>query len=476
LIYPNYLYPKIQHLYEGIRMNSLSLCERDINTKELNKFHWKYSTNFKTKTRTSEKQALQYLEGKFLEKGRGNMTSYAENVKGSNNQKFQHFISDSQWDTEPIIDQIQKDVTDLIGDKINGSIHIDESGFKKEGKNSVGVKRQYFGRLGKIDNCQMGVFLGYANGNRRTLIDERLYLPEDWANDPIRRKKCGVPDDIVFKTKGQLGLEMLLEAQNRKVPFAWVGMDCFYGEQPWLLDEIDSKDMIYIADIPFDTQIWLEKPRTEIPEKKGIVGRNPKREKIICGEPQPITVQELAKQLDSSRYKRVFLRETERKELWSMLACLRVFPVRNKLPGVETWLIIRKDEGENKTKFQLSNAPLDTSIERLGQMSCSRYWIERALEDGKGEAGLADYQVRGWTGWHHHMVMTLLAMLFILQMVVKWGRKAESMSVQDVKEILEVILPRKKITEKEILAIIQQKHRARLSARKSHHRRNGYTL
>ncbi len=126
-------------------MNSLILCERDINTKELNKFHLKYSANFKTKTRTLEKQAFQYLEGKFLEKGRGNM-------------------------------------------------------------------------------------------------------------------KCGVPDDIVFKTKGQLGLEMLLEAQNRKVPFAWVGMDCFYGEQPWLLDEIDSKDMVYIADIPCDTQIWLEKP------------------------------------------------------------------------------------------------------------------------------------------------------------------------------------------------------------------------
>lgn len=146
------------------------------------------------------------------------------------------------------------------------------------------------------------------------------------------------------------------------------------------------------------------------------------------------------------------------------------------MPGKETWLIICKDDGDNKTKYQLSNTPHDISIERLSQMSCSRYWIERALEDGKGEAGLADYQVRGWTGWHHHMVMTLLVMLFILQMVVKWGRKAESMSVQDVKEILEVILPHKKITEKEILAIIEQKHQARLSVRKSHHRRNGYTL
>lgn len=458
-----------------MRMKPLSLCVMDINIiHELNIYQQKFVALFRTKTRNLKEQALQYLKGKFLEKGRGNMTSYARNIEGTNNQRVQHFISDSPWDEKPVINQIQLDVTNLIGDKTNGSIHIDESGFKKDGKDSVGVKRQYLGRLGKIENCQMGVFLGYANGNRRTLIDERLYLPEDWANDPIRRKKCGVPDDIVFKTKAQLGLEMLLEARKRGVPFAWVGMDCFYGEQPWLLDDIASKRMVYIADTPCDTQVWLEKPRIEIPEKKGIVGRNPKREKIISGEPQPMKVQEVAKQLDTSRYARVFLRETERKELWSMLACLRVFPVRDKLPGVETWLIIRKDEGENTTKYQLSNAPENTSIERLGQMSCSRFWIERALEDGKGEAGLADYQVRGWTGWHHHMVMTLLAMLFILEMVVKWGKKAEMISVQDVKYVLEVILPKKKVTEKEILAIIEGKHHARLSARRSHHRRNGF--
>ena len=466
---------KYNILLRDTRMNSSSLCVKDVRNiiPELKKFQNGYAEKFRTKTRNLQEQALQYMKGKFVQKGRGNMTSYAEFIPETNNQKLQHFISDSPWEVEPVIEQIQTDVTNLIGDKINGSIHIDESGVKKDGKDSVGVKRQYFGRLGKVDNCQMGVFLGYANGNRRTLIDERLYLPEDWANDPIRRKKCGVPDDIVFKTKAQLCLEMLLDAQKRGVPFAWVGMDCFYGEQPWLLDEIASKGMVYIADIPNDTQVWLKKPRIEIPEKKGIVGRNPKRQKIISGEPQPIKVQELAKQLDPSRYARVFLRETERKELWSMLACLRVFPVREKLPGVETWLIIRKDEGENITKYQLSNAPADASIERLGQMSCSRFWIERAFEDGKGGAGLADYQVRGWTGWHHHMVMTLLAMLFILQMTVKWGEKAEMMTVQDVKYVLELIMPKKNVTEKEILAIIEGKHQARLSARKSHHRRNG---
>jgi SRSO17 transposase len=151
---------------------------------------------------------------------------------------------------------------------------------------------------------------------------------------------------------------------------------------------------------------------------------------------------------------------------------LRIYPVQDELPGKETFLILRKNEGEKEIKYQFSNAPADTSIERLGQMSCSRYWIERAFQDAKGNAGMADYQVRSWTGWHHHMVMTMLAMLFIMDMQIKWGKKAPMLSVMDVKEILEVIMPKKEFTKEEVVAIIEQKHKARLSARKSHHRRN----
>ena len=371
-----------------------------------------------------------------------------------------------------LIYQIQKDVTQLIGDKNNVfDFLLDESGFKKSGMNCVGVKRQYCDRLGKVDNCQVGVYLGYTNGNRRTLIDERLYLPEEWANDLVRRIQCGVPDDVTFKTKAELGLEMILDTRERGVPFAWIGMDCFYGEQPWLRSEIDNSELIYIADVPCDTQVWLNLPKTEIPEKKGARGRNPTIEKLAQAEPEPVKVQKLIDHPDI-KYHRVFLRETERKELWSKLACLRVYPVENKLPGKETWLIIRKDEGDNETKYQFSNASADTSIERLGRMSCSRYWMERALQDAKGNTKMADYQVRGWTAWHHHMVMTLLAMLFIMELQIEFGKKAPITSVQDVKEILEVIMPRKEVTEEEILAIILQKHKARLSARKSHHRRN----
>jgi SRSO17 transposase len=143
--------------------------------------------------------------------------------------------------------------------------------------------------------------------------------------------------------------------------------------------------------------------------------------------------------------------------------------VNEGLPGKEVWLIIRKDEGESKVKYQLCNAGEDTSIEKLGKTSCSRYWMERAIEDGKGLVGLGDYEVRGWRGWHHHMTMSLLAMLFLLELQIEWRNKAPQLTVQDVREILEVMLPKKEVTPEDILKIIQQKHKARDSARKFHH-------
>ncbi|KAF5431784.1 SRSO17 transposase, partial [Candidatus Methanophagaceae archaeon] len=168
---------------------------------------------------------------------------------------------------------------------------------------------------------------------------------------------------------------------------------------------------------------------------------------------------------------RIFLRDTERKELWCNLVCLRVYPVRDELPGPESWLIIRWDDN-GEVKYQLSNAPADTKINRLAEMSCSRYWIERAFEDAKGEVGMADYEVRGWLGWHHHMTMVLLAMLFLLVLQLKWKGKAPLLTIQDVREILEVVLPRKVVTKEKLLKRIERKHKARESARKSHHKRN----
>ena len=399
------------------------------------------------------------------------MTNLTKVVPDSNNQSFQQFLSDSPWKDELVIERLQQQVSQLIGDAQQGALHIDESGFAKQGAHSVGVKRQYCGRLGKVDNCQVGVFLGYTCGNNRTLIDRRLYIPEDWALDEERRKKAGVPEAVTFQTKAQLGLEMIEKAIQRGVPFGWIGMDCHYGEQPWLLEELSDLSVIYTADIPCDTRVWLECPQTEIPARKGTRGRLPRKEKIKEGEPDPTEVRQIAQQLPQSAWQRLFLRDTERKQLWCHLAALRVYPVWDGLPGPQHWLLIRRDEGQQELKYQLCNAPESTLLQRLGQMSASRYWMERTIEDAKGETGLADYQVRGWLGWHHHMTMSLLAMLFLLQLNLHWREKAQMLTVQDVREILEVILPKRKITPQEILKLIEQKHRARDSAKRSHHRK-----
>jgi SRSO17 transposase len=417
------------------------------------------------------KQSFQYIQGKLLGKDRGNMCSYAKDVPNCNNQSLQHFVSNSPWNHRPVLDHIQHDVTAAIGDKNNGSIHVDECCFPKQGKDSVGVASQHCGRLGKTANCQVGVFLGYTKDSYRTLIDERLYLPKEWILDKKRRRKCGVPWYVRFKKKTELAWEMIIHAKKNNVPFAWVGMDCFYGRDSWLRNKIDTQNLIYIADIPCNLGVWLEHPKTGVPMRKdGVRGRNPTREKVIEGT-DPIKVKDLKDQLERIKWHHVFIRDTERRELWADMACLRVFPSEdNSLPGKECWLIIRKDLKDNDIKYQLSNAPLETSVDRFAQMSGSRYWIERTFEDGKGIAGLEDFQVRSWTGWHHHITITLLAMLYLMMLSIDLGRKADFLTVQDIKEIFEVIMPKRKVTSEELVQLILEKHKRRLSARLSHHR------
>jgi len=449
-------------------MSLIQLVSSDIKQaiERFEQFHQRFAHYFATKTRTMAHRAKQYLQGQLQYERWGNMVQFEKIVPDSDHQSLQHFASNSPWEDEPILADVCKTVSDRIGNPEHGSIHIDESGLPKQGDDSVGVARQYCGRLGKVDNCQMGVYLGYTANNYRMLLDKRLYLPQEWSSDKERREKCGVPEAIEFQTKAQLGLELIRKAQERSIPFAWIGMDSHYGQQEWLLAELESQKFLYIADIPCDTRVWLQLPRTGIPQRKGDHGRKPTK---LQADSQPIGVCQIAS--EQSQWTRMYIRDTERGQLWSWLAFLRVYPVRNELPGPETWLILRKDEGENKTKYQFCNAPSDTPFERLAEMSHSRYWMERAIQDAKGEAGLADYELRSWRGWHHHMTMTILAMLFLLELQLDWQPKAPYLTIQDVREILEVILPKREMNPDEILKIIQQKHKARSSARRSKHRK-----
>jgi SRSO17 transposase len=453
-------------------MPLVDLIEQDIEQAAFHfeRFHQRFAHHFATSTRTMNQEAKHYSHGQLTCEKKGNLWEFEKTVPESESQSMQHFISNSPWEDDPLLDDVSQVVMNRIGDETHGAIHIDESGFEKCGNMSVGVARQYCGRLGKVENCQMGVFLGYTQANHRILLDRRLYLPQQWISDKARRKKCGVPKDTTFCTKAQFGLELIRVAQKRKLPYAFIGFDCHYGQQPWLLETLENENQTYIADVPCTTRVWLACPLVEIPARKGNRGRIPTKQKVVDNQPAAIEVRKLARSLDPVHWQRVFVRDTERGQLWVRLTALRVYPVRDELPGAESWLIIRINEQTGEIKYQLSNASADTSFQRLAQMSHSRFWMERAIQDAKGQAGLADYQIRSWRGWHHHMTMTILAMLFLLELHLDWRPKAVNLTLCDVREILEVILPKRVMTSAEILKWIAKKHKARLSARHSHAR------
>jgi SRSO17 transposase len=457
-------------------MNLVRLSEDDL--KEVytlfDAFHENYSPFFFNHTKSVATSALDYLQGQLFTKQEMNMTQFVREVPDSDYEAMQHFISDSPWDDKAIISKLKKDVLTLLGDCKDGALIIDESGIEKQGKMSVGVARQYCGRLGKVENCQVGVYLAYANSEHTSLIDYRLYLPESWIDDTQRRQKCGVPLDVSFQTKAQLALEMIRASLD--VPFSWVCMDCHYGEQPWLLKELDSLGLCYMAEIPSDTRIFPTFPKTEIPQRKGHRGRHPTTEKLVEGEALPIPVRHFALSLDESQWTTLSVRKTERGWLIADFAAVRVWHSVDNLPKQEVWLVMRRPIGGGDIRFAFSNAEANTSLKRLAVMKCRRYWVERALEDAKGEAGLDQYQVRGWTGWHHHMTMTLLAMLFLLQLTLNFREKAPMLTLQDAREILEEFLPRKSYSPSEFIKVLQQKHQARLSARQSHAKRQKQKL
>lgn len=229
---------------------------------------------FKTQTRSNDSVCIDYLNGLILLPKRKNMSKMAIYCcKRSNNQSLSHFISNSPWSSTNLLKFVRTKAIDIIGE--DGVIILDESGMKKSGNCSVGVSHQYCGNLGKIDNCQVGVFLAYFKGDKRILIDERLYLPEKWINNKERCLKAQIPSkEIVFRTKYDLGLEMIDNAIKEGIPFSYVTMDGFYGENPILLTELENRGLTFVADIPINTKVYVQEPIVEIPEKKEIEGES----------------------------------------------------------------------------------------------------------------------------------------------------------------------------------------------------------
>ncbi len=422
----------------------------------------RYSNKFVTKTSSVAEQARQYLCG-LMQANNKNMERMAEVVPDSDEQVLQHFLTNSPWDTRAVLNQVARDVDTLFGGSPDTCLIIDESGNPKKGDQSVGVERQWCGNLGKIENCQVGVYAALTCGHETTLIDTQLYLPKSWIDDPDRCRADGIPEEcIVQKSKAQIALGIVRRQKSEGIRFNWVGADAGYGKEPWFLRELD-KEGIFVVDVHKDQHIYLEDPRPTVPEPSSNKGRKPSR---LVAQSEDIQVDQWAGQQPKDAWHRVVVREGTKGMLEVEILHQRVWVWDGEEEHAHCWhLIVRREiDSPEEIKYTLSNALAETSLQRLAFMQAQRFWVERALQNGKSESGLDHYQVRRWQGWYHHMALVMMAMLFMLEMRRYHKDDYPLLSCSDIEVLLAHFLPRRDITVEEVLRQMEIRHKKRQSS------------
>jgi len=425
---------------------------------------------FRRQTRTVETAAQHYLRG-LLQAETKNMERMEEVIPEADHQALQHMLSESAWAEQAVLDQVAQDANRLLGDQADSSLIIDESGFPKKGRHSVGVGRQWCGQLGKVENCQVGVFAALGCGTNATLIDERLFLPEAWTQDPKRCQAAGIPaTHRDFQRKHDLALEMIAHARRQGIGFAWVGFDGLYGSDPALLRALDDRGEVFMGDVHKDQRLYLDDPQPSVPAPPARRGRPPTRP---IAQTPAIRVDHWAAQQPAEAWQRVTLRQGTKGRLQVDILHQRVWLWDGDEPQARHWHLIVRREVETPTeiKYSLSNAPAATPAPRLAFMQGQRYWIERALQQGKQDVGLGDYQVRGWRGWHHHMALVMMAMLFTLEERLLHHQTRPLLSGTDIRALLNQFLPRRDTTVDEVIRQMERRHRKRQSATNSAYRR-----
>jgi len=329
---------------------------------------------------------------------------------------LQHFVGSSTWDHRPLLRELAAQVGRDIG-RPDGVIVFDPSGFAKKGTASVGVQRQWLGRQGKVDNGQVGVFMAYASSREHALVDVRLYLPKDWAKDRARRKRCGVPKAVRYRTRHELALEMLDET-GPLLPHAWITGDDEMGRSSHFRAELRTREEHYLLAVPSNTTVRdLEGP---IPEWGGR-GPHPKRAFEQA--------RNWIKALPSGAWRRIEVGDGERGPQFVELVTTRVVARtdRGRIGPEELLVVIRglDEEGATKHDYYLSDAAPETLPGVLARVAKAEHRVERCLQRGKSEVGLAEYQVRTWSGWHHHQALSLIAAWFLVQ-EARRGKKGDA--------------------------------------------------
>jgi SRSO17 transposase len=348
--------------------------------------------------------ARQYVQGLLSDLDGKDAESIAY-LHDRDRQGLQKFIGQAEWDHRPLVKELARQIGAELGEG-DGVLVFDPSAFAKKGTESVGVQRQWCGRLGKIENCQIGIYLGYVSSREHALVDFRLFLPNAWAKRKRRRAKAGVPKDIRFQTRHELMLEMLDE-HGAVLPHAWIAGDDELGRSSWFREQLRQRNERYLVSVPSNTLVRdLKAPA---PPSQGT---RPRQAPFVRVDRWCATVPE-------SAWQTIEVRAGEKGPL--MVQAVRTLVqarAEAKVSDVMEILVVfreKQSDGTWKHDYLLSNAWVTVSLQEFARVFNAEHRIEECLKRAKGEAGLADYQVRTWEGWHHHQTLALLATWFLTQ-------------------------------------------------------------
>jgi len=460
---------------------SLELPER------LSDFWQRYFDCFGTKTRNVGHYAYHYLSGLLRLESKRNYTKIglAAGVHGEN---IQHFMTNSPWSGRRAIEQVQEEIKATPGLERGSVLLLDESADEKAGDQSVGAGRQHNGRLGKVDMSQVGVFVAYVNLIQPeqalwSWVDGELYLQEHWFSPEMAelRKKVGLPPERKFLTKIELAWQLIQRILVKGLPFEAVAFDDLYGRSTWLRDKLAEAKLIYMADVPRTSQVYLEKPVLGIPTPKpGQPGPKPSRMQVLNGV-KPLAVHQVARRADT-RWQRIRVRATERGELNDPFAVRRVWTTREEqTEPVQEWLVIRR-EAKNRYNYAFSNAAAEISINDLAWVKCQRYFVERSNQEAKSEAGWAELEARKYRAWVHHMALVILVSWFAAQIKWQWAQQAlrdptlhqqfavdllPALSMANIRLLLRAAMPLPQPTPEQAIAQVTQHLVNRTRSRRS---------
>ena len=337
----------------------------------------------------SRRRVLAYLQGLLGSVDRKNGWQLAEYAGDATPDGVQRLLAVYQWDADEVRDDLRGYVVEHLGDA-SGVLVVDETGFLKQGKKSVGVKRQYSGTAGKVENCQIGVFLAYGSRHGAAFLDRELYLPQEWAADGERRREAGVPRDVVFHTKGQLAQQMIGRAVAAEVPFGWVAGDTVYGNDRKLRRWLEEQSQPYVLAVKNNEPLWVD---TE------------------DGAAQ-VAARQLAQQIPDEQWQRISAGDGSKGPRLYDWGWLPIRPWSE--PDQGHWLLVRRSIADPEDlAYYACFGTADVSLAELVSVAGTRWIIEDAFKEAKQEVGLDEYEVRLWVGWYRHITLALLAHAFL---------------------------------------------------------------